>query len=93
MNLKRRNMPNHLEFLVGQQYENRKGVYTVLEVQGTAMRIRWKDGEEVETTVIMQSRIIQRMQREMGEITSNGINTPHIKKVKMAKGWRHRIIR
>jgi len=85
-------MINLIEFSVGQQYENRKGVYEVLEIEGDTMRIRWENGEEADTTVTMQSHIIQRMQHEMGEIASDGINTP-VKKVEMAKGWQHRIIR
>ncbi len=55
---------NGIQFEVGQQYENTKGVYEVLTLDGYAMRIRWLTGEEVVTTVKMQRRIIERMQRE-----------------------------
>jgi len=85
-------MINLIEFSVGQQYENRKGVYEVLEVGGDTMRIRWEDGEEADTTVTTQSHIIRRMQHELDRTASNEINTTP-KKVEMAKGWQHRIIR
>ncbi len=55
---------NGIQFEVGQQYENAKGVYEVLAIEGNDMRIRWTTGEEVATTVKMQRRINERMQRE-----------------------------
>jgi len=55
---------NGIQFEVGQQYENTKGAYEVLTLDGYAMRIRWLTGEEVVTTVKMQRRIIERIQRE-----------------------------
>ncbi len=55
---------NGIQFEVGQQYENAKGVYEVLTIEGNDMRIRWLTGEEVATTVKMQRRINERMQRE-----------------------------
>ena len=55
---------NGIQFEVGQQYENAKGTYEVLAIEGDAMCIRWETGEEVVTTVKMQRRIIERMQRE-----------------------------
>ena len=35
-----------VKFEVGQKYENMKGVYEVLLVEGNAMRIRWESGED-----------------------------------------------
>ena len=52
-----------VEFEVGQQYENRKGKYEVLEIAGDDMLIRWDAGEEASTTMTMQRRIIDNMQR------------------------------
>lgn len=52
-------------FKVGQEYENRKGVYEVLGVEDDVMRIRWENGEEVATTRDLQSRIIESMYREL----------------------------
>ena len=54
---------NSTEFEVGQQYENRKGKYEVLEIEGDDMLIRWDAGEEATTTMTMQRRIIDNMQR------------------------------
>ncbi len=53
-----------IEFEVGQKYENMKGVYEVLSVEGNAMRIRWESGEEIMTTVSLQRQIIMRMRQE-----------------------------
>ncbi len=55
---------NGIQFEVGHQYENTKGAYEVLSIEGNDMCIRWQTGEEVATTVKMQRRIIERMQRE-----------------------------
>ncbi len=55
---------NNIEFAVGEKYENMKGVYEVLSIQGNTMRIRWESGEEINTTVSLQNQIIMRMRRE-----------------------------
>ena len=54
----------NIQFEVGEKYENRKGVYEVLSIQSDTMRIRWESGEEVTTTVTLQTQIIMRMRRE-----------------------------
>ncbi len=53
-----------IQFEVGQKYENMKGVYEVLAIEGNAMRIRWESGEEIMTTVSLQRQIIMRMRQE-----------------------------
>ena len=53
-----------IQFEVGQKYENMKGVYEVLSLEGNAMRIRWESGEEIMTTVSLQRQIIMRMTQE-----------------------------
>ncbi|MGD8983008.1 MAG: hypothetical protein PVH99_13215 [Desulfobacteraceae bacterium] len=55
-----------MQFEVGQKYENMKGVYEVLSLEGNAMRIRWESGEEIMTTVSLQRQIIMRMRKEQG---------------------------
>jgi hypothetical protein len=55
---------NHIEFEVGEKYENMKGIYEVLSIDRNTMRIRWESGEEITTTVSLQSRIIIRMTQE-----------------------------
>lgn len=52
-------------FEVGEHYENRKGIYKVLAIEGDVMQIRWKAGEEATTSVTMQSRIIGNMKQEL----------------------------
>jgi hypothetical protein len=53
-----------IQFEVGEKYENMKGVYEVLSVEGNSMRIRWESGEEILTTVTLQRQIIMRMSQE-----------------------------
>ena len=53
-----------IQFEVGEKYENMKGVYEVLSVDGNSMRIRWESGEEIMTTVTLQRQIIMRMRQE-----------------------------
>jgi hypothetical protein len=53
-----------IQFEVGEKYENMKGVYEVLSVEGNSMRIRWESGEEISTTVTLQRQIIMRMTQE-----------------------------
>ena len=54
-----------IEFKIGQEHENMKGVYKVLSIDRDAMGICWEDGEEITTSVSLQSRIIDRMHREL----------------------------
>jgi hypothetical protein len=53
-----------IEFKIGQEHENMKGVYKVLAIEKDAMCICWEDGEEITTTVALQRRIIERMHQE-----------------------------
>jgi hypothetical protein len=53
-----------IQFEVGEKYENMKGVYEVLSVEGNSMQIRWESGEEIMTTVTLQRQIIMRMAQE-----------------------------
>ena len=55
---------NLIKFEVGEKYENMKGIYEVLSIDGNTMRIRWESGEEIATTVSLQRQIIMRMKRE-----------------------------
>ena len=54
----------HIEFEVGEKYENMKGIYEVLSIDRNTMHIRWESGEEITTTVALQSRIIMRMKQD-----------------------------
>ena len=60
-----------IEFKIGQEHENMKGVYKVLAIDRDAMCICWEDGEEITTTVALQSRIIERMHQELALIRGN----------------------
>ena len=53
-----------VKFEIGKKYENMKGAYEVLSIDRNTMRIRWDSGEEITTTVSLQSKIIIRMRRE-----------------------------
>ncbi|MDX1689126.1 MAG: hypothetical protein R3248_14175 [Candidatus Promineifilaceae bacterium] len=51
-------------FEVNQTYANRKGKYTVLEVNPPKMRVRYEDGTEAELNVEIQTRIWENIQSE-----------------------------
>jgi len=53
-----------IEFKVGQEHENMKGVYKVLSVNRDTLCICWESGEEVTTTVAFQDQIIERLHQE-----------------------------
>lgn len=57
-------MEDEFKFEVGSTYQNVKGHYEVVSIHGEAMVIRWDDGNEVETTVDQQKRIIERLKHE-----------------------------
>ena len=40
-----------LEFMVGEKYENERGIFKVMSIEKDEMRIRWANGEEAETGV------------------------------------------
>lgn len=48
-------------FEVGARYENRKGTYEVIDINGAQMTIRYENGESMETPIKLQKRIIQNM--------------------------------
>jgi len=51
-------------FNVDEQYENEKGIFTVLSIQNNEMMIHWKNGEKTLTEIALQRRIQERRQRE-----------------------------
>lgn len=57
-------MDGKIKFVVGNEYENRKGLYEVISLDSKKkkMVIRWKNGEEVESPIKLQKRIIRNMQ-------------------------------
>ena len=73
---------SQVTFEVSQKYENMKGVYEVLAIDGDVMRIRWQDGKEVTTTVTLQSQIIKRMQQEDKELKGKLLKDKELKKAK-----------
>lgn len=58
-------IPFKHSFFKGCHYENMKGAYEVLSIEGARMRIRWESGEESETEVELQDRILSRIEREV----------------------------
>ena len=55
------------EFCVEKQYENEKGVFTVISIDNDEMLIRWEHGEEIRTEIDLQHRIQARRKRERAE--------------------------
>ena len=56
-------MKERIEFEVGQAYENRKGKYKVIMIDGDSRTIRWKGGEETVTTMMIQQAIMALLQK------------------------------
>jgi len=52
-------------FTVGGRYENRRGPFEVLSIQGETMCIRWDDGLETSTSIPDQTRIMCNMERDL----------------------------
>jgi len=57
-------MIDTIEFKVGDKYENMKGPYEVISIDGDSMVIRWETGEEVTTAIDLQQRILERLDLE-----------------------------
>ncbi len=57
-------MDDDLKFEVGSTYENMKGLFTVVSVHDENMVIRWNDGAEIDTSMVMQRKIIDRITKE-----------------------------
>jgi len=51
-------------FEVGKQYHNRKGTYTVLQLNGDVMLLRYADGSTAKESMAMQARIWENIQEE-----------------------------
>ena len=73
------------EFQVGEAYENEKGSFKVLEIDGERMVIRWESGETAETDVEFQTRIQLRRLHEQQERERVVRPEPNIRK-KTARG-------
>jgi hypothetical protein len=51
-------------FTIDEQYENEKGIFTVLSIDKDEMVIQWENGKKIQTKIDLQSRIQKRRQRE-----------------------------
>lgn len=54
-------MNNTVDFVKGQQYTNRRGTYTVLDVKSTTLSVRYDDGTEETLNKVIQERIMNNM--------------------------------
>ena len=52
------------KFTVDEQYENEKGIFTVLSIHKNDMVIQWENGEKIQTETDFQGRIQKRRQLE-----------------------------
>lgn len=57
-------------FKVGSTYENEKGPFRVLAIQGEWMQIEWDDGEQLKTKIGFQEKIQERMERDARQQTT-----------------------
>ena len=58
------NPSNEFEFMVGETYENEKGIFSVMSIEKDEMVIRWVNGEETQTSIKLQGRIQKRREWE-----------------------------
>ena len=63
-------------FNVGDRFENRKGPYEVISVDGPYMVIRWDNGEEIRTDVKGQAKVLRNMQLEIETPKQKRRSTP-----------------
>lgn len=63
------NAPEIPPFAPGARYENRRGLYEVISIDGDSMRIRWDTREEANTSLALQRKILANMDREFTEAT------------------------
>ena len=68
-----------ITFEVGQTYKNRKGKYKVVAIDGKVMHISWKNGKDVATTVKLQSRVLENIQREIDDLALLKVASPRKK--------------
>ncbi|HUS13887.1 MAG TPA: hypothetical protein VM536_02610 [Chloroflexia bacterium] len=54
-------MPDLTEFTRGQEYTNRRGTFTVLDLHPPTMRVRYTDGQEETLDIVIQLRIQRNM--------------------------------
>lgn len=52
------------KFNFDEQYENEKGIFTVLSIHKNEMVIQWENGEKIQSEIDLQLRIQERRQRE-----------------------------
>lgn len=52
------------QFRIDEQYENEKGIFTVLSIKNGLMEIQWADGEKIQTDIDLQRSIQIRRQME-----------------------------
>lgn len=65
-----------IQFALGETYANRQGQYTILEVRGSKLRVRYDDGTLATLDANFQRRIIENMMRELASLTSGiGVET------------------
>jgi len=72
-------MIKKVTFEVGQTYKNRKGKYTVVAIDGDVMHISWKKGKQIATTVKLQSRVLENIQKEIEELALAKVASPRRK--------------
>ena len=53
-------------FRTGERYENRRGLFEVVSINGDSLHIRWDTGEIVNTSVELQAKILRNMEKERG---------------------------
>ncbi len=72
------NSATEFGFVVGEKYENEKGIFTVMSIEKDEMLIRWTNGEEAQTSMEFQDRIQQRRnwEKSVQQEKADAVKTP-----------------
>jgi hypothetical protein len=79
------NPSTEFEFMVGEKYENERGIFKVMSIEKDEMTIQWANGEEAATSMQFQSRIQERRQWETRQKEKTGASKPKSSKAKSSK--------
>jgi len=70
-------------FEIGEEYANRKGNYTVIEINDPKMTVEFKDGSSVELSISIQQRIWENIVAEQESDRARTTTTRKKKKIKI----------
>jgi hypothetical protein len=77
---------SEFEFVLGEKYENEKGIFSVMSIEKDEMVIRWANGEETQTSIVFQGRIqTRRLWETTRQKEATAAAKPAPRKAKLSK--------